>query len=100
MNNQLSESKIAIVGNQPEALLISTLFAEAGQQNFFVGHFDEAKTRRKETGGLAEARRVLGGHPKAGKKHLLSNVEEISTISPSIFILTSHAVSQKETSVL
>ena len=99
-NNQLSESKIAIVGNQPEALLISTLFAEAGQQNCLVGHFDEAKTRRTETGGLAEARWLLGVHRKAGNTHLLSNVEELSTIPPSIVILTSHAVSQKELSEL
>jgi len=99
-SNQLSESKIAIVGNQPEALLISTLFAEAGQQNWLVGHFDEAKTRRTETGGLVEARWLLGVHRKAGTTHLLSNVEELSTIPPSIVVLTSHAVGQRELSEL
>ena len=98
MNNRLSKSRIAIVGNQPEALLISTLFAEAGQPNCLVGHFDEAKTRRTETGGLGEARWLLGVHRKAGTIHLLSDVEELSTVPPSIFVLTSHAVSQRELS--
>ena len=88
------------MGNQPEALLISTLFAEAGQQNWLVGHFDEAKTRRTETGGLGEARWLLGVHRRAGTTHLLSNVEELSTIPPSIVVLTSHAVSQRELSEL
>ncbi len=98
--NQVSGSKIAIVGNQPEALLISTLFAEAGQPNRLVGHFDEARTRRTETGGLGEARWLLGVHRKAGTTCLLSNVEELSTMPPSIVVLTSHAVSQRELSEL
>ena len=65
-----------------------------------MGHFDEAKTRRTETGGLTEARWLLGVHRKAGTTQVLSNVEELSTIPPSIVILTSHAVSQKELSEL
>ena len=96
MNNQLSESKIAIVGNQPEALLVSTLFAEAGQSNRLVGHFDEARTKRTESGGLGEARWLLGVHRREGITRLLSNVEELSTTPPSIVILTGHAVSQRE----
>ena len=95
-NNQLSESKIAIVGNQPEALLLSTLFAEAGQSNNLVGHFDEARTKRTESGGLGEARWLLGLHLRAGTTRLLSNVEELSTTPPSIVILTGHAMSQRE----
>src|SRR5712692_2314930 len=96
MNNQLSESKIAIVGNQPEALLVSTLFAEAGQSNRLVGHCDEARTKRTESGGLGEARWLLGVHRREGITRLLSNVEELSTTPPSIVILTGHAVSQRE----
>jgi UDP-N-acetyl-D-mannosaminuronate dehydrogenase len=99
-NNQFSESKIAIIGNQPEALLLSILFAEAGQPNCLVGHFDEAKTKRIETGGLSEARWLLGVHRKTGITTLLSSVEELSASPPSIVVLTGHAVSQKELSEL
>src|SRR4029077_11571584 len=99
-NNQLSESKIAIIGNQPEALLLSTLFAEAGQPNCLVGHFDETKTRRSETGGLSEARWLLGVHRKAGTITLLSSVEELPATPPSTLVLTGHSVSQKEPSEL
>src|SRR6267143_5859179 len=87
---------MAIIGNQPEALLLSTLFAEAGQPNRLVGHFDEAKTKRTDTGGLSEARWLLGVHRKTGTTTLLSNVEELSMNPPSIVVLTGHAMSQKE----
>jgi UDP-N-acetyl-D-mannosaminuronate dehydrogenase len=80
--------------------LLSTLFAEAGQPNWLVGHFDEAKTRRTETGGLTEARWLLGVHRRAGTTTLLSRVEELSAIPPSIVVLTGHAVSQRELSEL
>jgi UDP-N-acetyl-D-mannosaminuronate dehydrogenase len=61
-----------------------------------VGRFDEAKTRRTETGGLGEARWLLGVHRKAGTTHLLSRVDELSTILPSVVVLTGHAASQGE----
>jgi UDP-N-acetyl-D-mannosaminuronate dehydrogenase len=76
------------------------LFAEAGQPNYLVGHFDEAKTKRTETGGLSEARWLLGVHRKKGTTTLLSSVEELSANPPSIIVLTEHAVSQKELSEL
>jgi len=76
--------------------LVSTLFAEAGQSNSLVGHFDEARTKRTESGGLGEARWLLGVHRREGITCLLSSVEELSTTPPSIVILTGHAVSQRE----
>ena len=80
--------------------MLSTLFAEAGQPNYLVGHFDEAKTKKSETGGLSEARWLLGVHQKAGTTTVLSGVEELSAIPPSIVILTGHAVNQRELSEL
>src|SRR5207302_4734320 len=56
------------------------------------------KPGRTGPGGLGEARWLLGVHRKAGTIHLLSDVEELSTVPPSIFVLTSHAVSQRELS--
>jgi UDP-N-acetyl-D-mannosaminuronate dehydrogenase len=76
--------------------LLSTLFAEAGQSNSLVGHFDEVKTKRAETGGLGEARWLLGVHRKAGTTTLLGSVDELSANPPSIVVLTGHAVSQRE----
>src|SRR5438094_8727969 len=58
-SNQFSESKIAIIGNEPEALLLSILFAEAGRPNYLVGRFDEANTRRRDTRRPGVARRLL-----------------------------------------
>jgi UDP-N-acetyl-D-mannosaminuronate dehydrogenase len=95
-NNQHSGSKTAIVGNQPEALLLSVLFAEAGRPNYLLGHFDEAKTKRSDDSGLGEARWLFGIHRRAGTTHLLSSVEDLSTTPPSIVLLTGHAVSQRE----
>ena len=99
-SNQFSESKIAIIGNEPEALLLSTLFAEAGHPNYLVGRFDEAKTKRTDTGGIGEARWLLGVHRKTGTTTLLSSVEALSANPPSIIVLTGHAVSQREISEL
>jgi UDP-N-acetyl-D-mannosaminuronate dehydrogenase len=39
---------------------------------------------------------LLGVHRKAGTTHLLSSVDELSTILPSIVVLTGHAVSQRD----
>src|SRR5207244_7643044 len=97
-SNQFSESKIAIIGNEPEALLLSTLFAEAGHPNYLVGRFDEAKTKRTDTGGIGEARWLLGVHRKTGTTTLLSSVEALSANPPSIIVLTGHAVRQRQIS--
>jgi UDP-N-acetyl-D-mannosaminuronate dehydrogenase len=99
-NNPDPRPKVAIVGTQPEALLLSTLFAEAGLPNWLVGHFDEIKTKRVEDSGLNEARWLLGVHRKGGITHLLQSVEELAAILPSIVILTGHATNQKELSEL
>ena len=96
MTTQVLESKIAIIGNQPEALFLSALFAEAGQNNRLVGNIDELSSRRIEGGGLAEARWLLGIHRRAGTTQSVSNIEELSKHPPSIIILTDHAVSQRE----
>ena len=96
MTNQTMDPKIAIVGNQPEAVLLSALFAEAGQPNRLVGNFDEVSTKRDEGGGLAEARWLLGIHRKAGTTQFVPNIEDLSENPPSTVVLTGHAVSQKE----
>ena len=80
--------------------MLSTLFAEAGRPNYLVGRFDEAKTKRTDTGGLGEARWLLGVHRKTGTTTLLSGVEALSANPPSIIVLTGHAVSQREISEL
>ena len=88
------------MGNHPEALLISTLFAEAGQSNCLVGRFDEARTRNSEIAALGEARWLLGVHRRAGTIHLSASVDDLSTFTTSTFIVTDHAVSQRELSEL
>src|SRR5206468_10535044 len=87
-SNQFSEYKIAIIGNEPEALLLSTLFAEAGRPNYLVGRFDEAKTKRTNTGGLGEARWLLGVHRKKGTITLLLGVVALLANLTSIFLYT------------
>jgi UDP-N-acetyl-D-mannosaminuronate dehydrogenase len=94
--NQALQPKIAIIGNQPEALFLSTLFAEAGQPNRLVGNFDEARSRKEESGALSEARWLLGLHRKTGTTKLVSRVEDLSVSPPLMVVLTSHAVSQRE----
>src|SRR5947208_16758757 len=98
--NQFSESNIAIIGNEPEALLLSTLFAEAGRPNYLVGRFDEAKTKRTDTGGLGGARWLLGVHRKTGTTTMLSGAEGLSSKPPSSIVFTGHAVSTREMSYL
>lgn len=100
MKNPVSDSKIAIIGNQPEALFVSNLFAEVGQPNWLVGHFDETMTKRVENGGLTEARWLLGVHRKAGTTTLVSSIEELSANPPKMVVLTGHSVNQRELSEL
>ena len=96
MADQILEPKIVIIGNQPEALFLSTLFAEAGRPNRLVGNFDEISSRNVEGGGLAEAKWLLGVHRRAGTTQLLSSIDDLSANPPSTIVLTSHAVSQRE----
>ena len=96
MTNETVEPKIAIIGNQAEALFLSALFAEAGQPNRLVGDFDGVTSRRDEGGGLSEARWLLGIHRKAGMTQFVSKIEDLSESPPSTIILTGHAVSQRE----
>jgi len=99
-DNQASESRIAIVGSQPEALLLSTLFAEAGERTRLVGNFEGVETLKTDNSALGEARWLLGVHRKSGAIQALSAIESLATHPPSIFILTGHAVYQRELSEL
>ena len=42
------DTTIAIVGNQPEALLLSVLFAEANTPTFLTGLFEPTALERRE----------------------------------------------------
>ncbi len=64
-----------------------------------MGHFGDPNPTNPRTSGLNEALWLLGTHQRAGKTRLLSTIDELST-PLSTFILTGHAVSQKDLSDL
>ena len=94
------DTTIAIVGNQPEALLLSVLFAEANTPTFLTGLFEP--TAQKPTGrsGREEAAWLLGIHAKAQRIKLLSDPSDLPLYDVRRLIITDHSTLLGETTEL
>src|SRR5207245_3297977 len=58
---------VAIVGDNPEALLLSVLYAEAGISNYLVGPFGDDGRTHPNRPGVEEALWLLGIFKQSGK---------------------------------
>ena len=62
ISSETSVRDVAVIGDQPEALLLSVLFADAGVGNVLVGPFEPLSGRVFSSIPVDQARRLLGLH--------------------------------------
>ena len=91
---------VAIVGDNPEALLLSILYAEAGIPNFLVGPFGEDGRTHANTPGLDEALWLLGILKKSGKIRITPDYRRLPLFQIRTLILSTHASSPDQTNLL
>ena len=58
---------VAIIGNEPEALLLSVLHAEAGISNYLVGQFREWDEAQEHRTGIEEALWLFQAHKRGSR---------------------------------
>src|SRR5947208_13748718 len=88
---------VAIVGNNPEALLLSVLYAEAGIANYLAGPFGDDGRTHAHRPGLEEALWLLGIFKKSGKINITPDYHRLPLSQVSTLILTTHVASPNQT---
>ncbi len=91
---------IAIVGDQPEALILSVLFAEAKIPNYLVGSFDQSTGEHDYRRGIEEALWLLSVHQKSGRIRLLPDPERLPFSEITDAIVTFHATNAHDSNRL
>src|SRR5256712_3857422 len=91
---------VAIVGDNPEALLLSVLYAEAGISNYLVGPFGEDGRTHANRPGLEEALWLLGIFKKSGKIRITPDYHRLPLSEVRTLILTTHVSSTEQTNAL
>jgi UDP-N-acetyl-D-mannosaminuronate dehydrogenase len=82
---------VAIIGDNPEALLLSVLYADAGIPNHLVGPFgDDARTHANRP-GIEEALWLLGIFKKSGRITVTPDYHQLSLSRVRTLILATHA---------
>ena len=82
---------VAIVGDNPEALLLSILYAEAGIPNYLVGPFGDDSRSHTKRPGIEEALWLLGIFKKSGKIRITPDYHQIPLSRVRTLILANHA---------
>ncbi len=90
------KKRVAIIGNDPEALLLAVLFSEAKTPAYLVGPFEELN-RRNPGNAWDEARWLLGLHRRNGNIIQLADPDEVPLSKVHDIIVNGHATSQHET---
>src|SRR5437899_13047054 len=91
---------VAIVGDNPEALLLSVLYAEAGISNYLVGPFGDDGRTHANRPGLEEALWLLGIFKKSGKIRIRPDYDQLPLSQVKTLILTTHASRPDQTNAL
>src|SRR5438128_3566306 len=91
---------VAIVGDNPEALLLSVLYAEAGISNYLVGPFGDDGRTHANRPGLEEALWLLGIFKKSGKIRITPDYQRLPLSKIKTLILTTHVSSAEQTNAL
>ena len=94
------DHSVAIIGNNPEALLLSVLYAEAGIPNYLVGSFGEDGRTHSNRPGLEEALWLLGIFKKSGKITITADYHTLPLSQVRTLILATHASSTDQTNAL
>ncbi len=91
---------VAIIGDNPEALLLSVLYAEAGIPNYLVGPFGDDGRTHSNRPGLEEALWLLGIFKKSGKITITPDHHRLPLTQVRTLILATHASSPDQTNAL
>ena len=91
---------VAIIGDNPEALLLSVLYAEAGITNYLVGPFGDDGRTHSNRPGLEEALWLLGIFKKSGKITITPDYHRLPLAQVRTLILATHASSPDQTNAL
>ncbi len=82
---------VAIIGDNPEALLLSVLYAEAGIPNYLVGPFGDDGRTHTNRPGIEEALWLLGIFKNSGKIRITPDYRQLSLSHIRNLILATHA---------
>ena len=91
---------VAIIGDNPEALLLSVLYAEAGITNYLVGPFGDDGRTHSNRPGLEEVLWLLGIFRKSGKITVTADHHRLPLSHIRTLILVTHAASPGQTNAL
>ena len=91
---------VAIIGDNPEALLLSVLYAEAGISNYLVGPFGDDGRTHSNRPGLEEALWLLGIFRKSDKITITRDLHGLPLSQVRTLILATHAASPSQTNAL
>lgn len=82
---------VAIIGDTPEALLLSVLYAEASIPNYLVGPFQEDGRAHANRPGIEEARWLLGILTRSGRISIAADYRLLPISQIRTLIFVSHA---------
>ncbi len=91
---------VAIIGDNPEALLLSVLYAEAGIPNYLVGPFGDDGRTHTNRPGIEEALWLLGILTKSGKVSLTPDYRQLPLSKVRTLLLATHASTPDQTNTL
>jgi UDP-N-acetyl-D-mannosaminuronate dehydrogenase len=91
---------VAIIGDNPEALLLSVLYAEAAISNYLVGPFGEDGRTHANRPGLEEGLWLLGIFKKSGKISIMPDYHRLPLSQVTTLILSTHASNPDQTNAL
>jgi UDP-N-acetyl-D-mannosaminuronate dehydrogenase len=91
---------VAIIGDNPEALLLSVLYAEAGIANYLVGPFGDDGRTHTNRPGIEEALWLLGIFKRSGKISITPDYHQLPLSHVKTLILATHASNPDSTNEL
>src|SRR2546426_9069348 len=85
------ERSITIIGDNPEAILISVLLAETGNPNNLIGTLGSDSGDQRSGRGTEEVARLLQIHTRSGAVKKMSSTDELQPPDLGLCLLTEHA---------
>lgn len=88
---------VAIVGDNPEALLLSVLYAESGIPNYLIGPFGDDGRTHANRPGLEETLWLLNIYKNSGKIRIAPDYHQLPISHIKTLILATHASNPNNT---
>src|SRR3989442_3036239 len=85
------ERSITIIGDNPEAILISVLLAERGNPNNLIGTLGSDSGDQRSGRGSEEVARLVQIHTRSGAVKKMSSTDELQPPDLGLCLLTEHA---------